>query len=167
MRNNSGQQLPVLYDETFRGVSFPRLEILSLANRVCLHGKLLDHSAETDGSFGMCIANGQGNFMSLSLYESIPRKKRPVIDFEDVAAVQTLFGQQQTPRGSAIVPIVLNDETGRSFILKLKFYIMPSLTIPVFLSLGSPFLGGFELGGGTETYTFILNGEEVNVSRTT
>ena len=53
-----------VHDETFRGVWYPQLSIASMAQVPHLIGHLDHHSPNTDGSFSICIANGDGIFIS-------------------------------------------------------------------------------------------------------
>jgi len=53
-----------LYDETHRSIIYLNPSISSMANRPNLIGKLEHHSPITDGSFSICIASGEGVFIS-------------------------------------------------------------------------------------------------------
>ena len=53
-----------VHDETFRGISYLQLSIASLAQVPHLIGHLEHHSPNTDGSFSICIAGGDGVFIS-------------------------------------------------------------------------------------------------------
>ena len=54
----------VVYDETYRGKSIEEPSILSMAQIPHLIGYLEHHSSDTDGSFGICVAGGNGIFVS-------------------------------------------------------------------------------------------------------
>ena len=53
-----------VYDETFRSKSYLQPSIMSLATRPNLVGHLEHHAPTTDGSFSICVANGEGVFIS-------------------------------------------------------------------------------------------------------
>jgi hypothetical protein len=53
-----------VYDETLRSKFYGSPSIDSIANRPNLIGHLQHHSPDTDGSFSICIAGGEGVFIS-------------------------------------------------------------------------------------------------------
>lgn len=53
-----------VYDETYRSKSYMKPSIMSMANNATLYGWLEHHSPTTDGSFSICIAGGNGVFIS-------------------------------------------------------------------------------------------------------
>lgn len=56
--------IPTVYDETFRAKHYMEPSIMSIANRATLLGYLDHHPPTTDGSFSICVAGGQGVFVS-------------------------------------------------------------------------------------------------------
>jgi hypothetical protein len=54
----------VIYDETHRGKWYGQASIVSLANHPNFLGQLEHHSPDTDGSFSICVAQGQGIFVA-------------------------------------------------------------------------------------------------------
>jgi hypothetical protein len=56
--------IPTFYDETFRSKQYVNPSIISVANNPTLLGFLESHAPTTDGSFSICIAGGQGVFVS-------------------------------------------------------------------------------------------------------
>lgn len=56
--------IPVLYDETHRGRWTLEPSIASMGAVETLTGYLEHHAPSTDGSFGICVAGGTGNFVS-------------------------------------------------------------------------------------------------------
>lgn len=54
----------LVYDDTDRGKSIDTPSIYSMAARPSLRGYLEHHSSSTDGSFLICISNGDGAFVS-------------------------------------------------------------------------------------------------------
>jgi hypothetical protein len=53
-----------VYDETYRAKSYIQPSIMSMGNSPNLLGQLEYHSAQTDGSFAICVAGGEGVFIS-------------------------------------------------------------------------------------------------------
>lgn len=58
-------EIPTLYDDTHRGEWGSDYKISSMGNLTNLLG-YLEHfdPAQTDGSIGICVAGGKGNFIS-------------------------------------------------------------------------------------------------------
>lgn len=133
---SSAPSTPTLYDETHRGIWHLNPHIASMGNRVCLIAHLEHHEDSTDGSFGVCIAGGSGNFISKKLYESIPPKHRPALR-ESTQEVSAMVGPAQTTIGETFVPIVLKDnKDGKRFRVVLHAYILPQMLMGMFL--GNP-----------------------------
>ena len=82
--SSSVQHIPtLLYDKAHRGIWRTRLQILSLGNSPALIAYLEHHHPSTDGSFAVCIAAGNGNFLGKELYNSIPEEHRPQMKAKD------------------------------------------------------------------------------------
>jgi roadblock/LC7 domain-containing protein len=56
--------IPTIYDETHRAIQYMDPSIRSMANRATLIAYLEHHAPTTDGSFAVCIAGGNGVFVS-------------------------------------------------------------------------------------------------------
>jgi len=55
---------PTIYDETLRSKFYMNPTINSTANRPTLLGRLKHYAPTTDGSFSICVASGEGVFIS-------------------------------------------------------------------------------------------------------
>ena len=53
-----------VYDETLRSITYTEPSIMSMANNPNLLGQLEYHSPTSDGSFSICVAGGDGIFIS-------------------------------------------------------------------------------------------------------
>ncbi|KAF4623911.1 hypothetical protein D9613_001418 [Agrocybe pediades] len=124
-----------LYDETFRSRTFQNPSIMSMANAPNLIGRLEYHSPTTDGSFSICIAGGEGAFVSKALYESIPAEHRPTLDEGSAEeTVDTLTVGNLKPIGSVFFPIILtNKETRQPFRIILRALVVPNLFMGMFI----------------------------------
>ena len=108
---------------------------MSMGAVVHLIAYLEHHEPTTDGSFGICIASGTGNFISNDLYKSIPDQHRPSLDQDNQPEVEFMMGGSAKALGTTFVPILLrNAETGNLFRIKLHAYVLPRLRIPMFIS---------------------------------
>lgn len=54
----------VVYDDTYRNRIYASPSIMSMAQVSHVLGFLEHHSPNTDGSFGICVAQGEGIFVS-------------------------------------------------------------------------------------------------------
>ena len=132
--SSSVQHTPTLYDETHRGISHITLKILSVGNSAALIADLEDHDSSTDGSFGVCIAAGEGNFISQKLYNSIPEEHRPPMEAQD-RKVTFLFGHSGHTLGRTFIPILLtNAKNGERFRIVLHAYILEKMSMGMFIS---------------------------------
>ncbi|KAF8987510.1 hypothetical protein BDQ17DRAFT_1374991 [Cyathus striatus] len=109
--------IQTLYDETHRSKYYQEPRIMSMAHRPNLIGYLEHHAPTTDGSFSICVASGEGVFISERLYNSIPDPHRPALDTTHAGqAVPTLMGNGMTSIGNTFLPLLLtNAETGEKF----------------------------------------------------
>ncbi|KAF9459731.1 hypothetical protein BDZ94DRAFT_1324562 [Collybia nuda] len=162
--------IPVLYDETHRGRWTMAPEIASMGHLANLTGYLEHHAPTTDGSFGICVAGGEGHFVSQTLYESIPEALRPALNTAEAGATVefSLSGGKETAVGSVIMPIIFtNAITGSQFIVKLYALVLPNLLMGMFLSrntLFNSFLKSEEWGGGKVTFICNFgNGPDVHI----
>lgn len=156
---------PTLYDETYRGVHHTSPQIASMGNHVSLIAHLEHHSIMTDGSFGICIAGGVGNFISKSLYESIPQQHRAVLRKESIN-VGIMMGSNATTIGSTFVPIMLNNANdGKRFRIVVHAYVMPALAAGMFL--GDPRWITLQSFGPLEFYCDFGNGKTAKLVGTT
>jgi len=134
-------KIPTLYDETHRARWSVNHEasIASMASLANLIGYLEHPDESTDGSFGICMAGGMGNFVSKGLYESIPEVHRPRLNADDAGfTVSFMTGQKATSIGSIIMPIIFfNAETKTKFRIKLYTLVLPSLLVPMFIGRGT------------------------------
>ena len=127
-------RVPTLYDETHRGIEDTRLEILSWANEPTLIAYLEHYDPSTDGSFAVCIASGNGNFISQKLYNSIPEEHRPQME-ADNQKVTIVPGQPANTLGKTFIPILLtNANGGERFRIVLRAYIMERSLMGMFIS---------------------------------
>ena len=53
-----------VYDETLRAITYTEPSIMSMGNNPNLLGQLEYHSPTTDDSFSICVAGGDGIFVS-------------------------------------------------------------------------------------------------------
>ncbi|KAI9740338.1 MAG: hypothetical protein M1834_004917 [Cirrosporium novae-zelandiae] len=144
-------KVPVLYDDTHRGCH-GSASVHSMANNATLIGYLQHHFSSTDGSFSICIAGGQGNVVSKTLYESIPEANRPTLDTQDTPEVDFLIGPSQKALGSIIMPIVLrNRDTGKKFCIKLYAFVIEHLLMGMFIGASNDWLL-CDQGGTPRTY---------------
>ena len=126
--------VPTLYDETHRGIWHLEPHIASIGHRVCLIAHLEHHKPTTDGSFGVCIAGGSGNFISQELFESIPSKHRLQLR-KETCSVGMMMGPDQTAVGEVFIPIILkNSNDGQRFRVVLHAYVLPKMLMGMFLS---------------------------------
>src|SRR5271167_3207160 len=66
----------VVYDETHRGKWYAQLDITSMAQVPHIIAYLQHHSPDSDGSFAICIANGQGIFVSKVIsFQDLPNNR--------------------------------------------------------------------------------------------
>lgn len=131
---SSGPSIPTLYDETHRSVWHLNPHVASIGHRVCLIAHLEHHEDSTDGSFGVCIAGGSGNFISQKLYESIPQKHRPALR-ESTQEISMMMGRAQIAIGETFVSILLKDNNdGKRFRVILHAYVLPQMLMGMFLS---------------------------------
>ena len=56
--------MPTIYDETFRAQHYDSPSIMSMGNVAHMIGYLEHHASATDGSFSICVAGGEGVFVS-------------------------------------------------------------------------------------------------------
>lgn len=132
--SSSVQHIPTLYDETHRGIRHSSLEILSIGNSPALIAHLEHHEPTTDGSFAVCIAAGNGSFISQKLYDSIPEEHRPQIKATD-QEVTFLSGHAANTLGQIFVPILLtNANKGERFRIVLHAYVLEKMTMGMFIS---------------------------------
>ena len=134
---DGGTAIPTLYDETFRCVCHKMPQIQSMASLTCLVGYLEHHEATTDGSFAICVADGEGAFISQELFESIPLAHRPELhtDGRREVAFTILSRETGTAIGSTHLPTLFwNRTTGQKFRIKLFVYVMKDFGIPMFIS---------------------------------
>ena len=68
----------IIYDDTQRNNRVPNPCIYSMASRPSLLGYLEYHSNSTDGSFPICVANGEGSFIS----QVVPRFRFGLLKLE-------------------------------------------------------------------------------------
>ena len=133
------QHIPTLYEETHRGICHrgkwrSRLQILSLGNSPALIAYLEHHEPTTDGSFAVCIAAGNGNFISQELYNSIPEEHRPQMKAKD-RKVTFLLGQSANTLGQVFVPILLtNAKNGERFRIVLHAYVLERMSVGMFIN---------------------------------
>ncbi|KAF8188740.1 hypothetical protein BJ912DRAFT_1143343 [Pholiota molesta] len=127
-----------LYDETLRSVHYTEPCIMSMATRPNLVGRLAHHAPTTDGSFSICIASGEGVFISKALLESIPRAHRPALDRRTAGqAVATLTAGDMRSIGTTLFPLLLTDyTTGEKFRIVLHAIVLPNLFMGMFISGG-------------------------------
>lgn len=132
--SSSVQHIPTLYHETHRGIWRSRLQILSLGNSPALIAYLEHHDPSTDGSFAVCIAAGNGNFISQKLYKSIPEEHRPQMKAKDQKAT-FLLGQSASTLGQVFVPILLaNAKNGERFRIVIYAYVLEKMSMGMFIS---------------------------------
>lgn len=128
------ESIPTLYDETHRGIWHPKPAIMSQGAVVSLIAHLEHYPSTTDGSFAICIASGQGNFISKQLYESIPQDHRPSMK-ATIQSVDMMLGGDQKALGTTFVPLLLkNADTGKRFRVVLQAYVMENLSMGMFIS---------------------------------
>ena len=126
--------VPTLYDETHRGIWHLEPHVASAGHRVCLIAYLEHHKPTTDGSFGVCIAGGSGNFISQELFESIPLMHRPQLR-KGTRSIGMMLGPSQDAIGEVFVPIILkNSNDGKRFRVVLHAYVLPKMLMGMFLS---------------------------------
>ncbi len=132
--NFSEAFVPTVYDETHRGIWHLEPHVASAGHRVCLIAYLEHHKPTTDGSFGVCIAGGSGNFISQELFESIPPTHRPELR-KGARSIGMMLGPSQDAVGEVFVPIILkNSNDGKRFRVVLHAYILPKMLMGMFLS---------------------------------
>lgn len=130
----SEASIPTVYDETHRGIWHLEPHIASMGHRVCLIAHLEQHKQTTDGSFGVCIAGGSGNFISQELFESIPPKRRPELR-KETCSIGMMMGPGQDAVGETFVPIILTDsDDGKRYRVVLHAYVLPKMLMGMFLS---------------------------------
>jgi len=157
--------IPVLYDETHRGRWDQSPTIASLGNLAHLFGTLEHHSPATDGTFAICIAGGEGTFISKDLYESIPEAHRPPLRTENKQKVEFLMGSPQETLGTTILPFILTATDGKPFIMKLFMHVLPRMLMGMFIGRSTaPYLTREAWSGGKPSYEFDLNGQVVRVA---
>jgi len=129
---------------------------MSVANHATLIGYLEHHATTTDGSFAMCIAGGNGVFVSKTLLDSIPAEHRPVIDTTMANVhVETIIGTGFHTIGTALVPIILTDaETSEKFRIVLYALVIRDMIMGMFISQGSKFLRAYFHTSTRGEYTF-------------
>lgn len=145
-------EIPTLYDDTHRGEWGSDYKISSMGNLTNLLG-YLEHfdPAQTDGSIGICVAGGKGNFISKKLYDSIPEAHRPPLDTSHSRTVPfTVLGSSTMSLGSVIMPLILtNADTNTKFRIKLYALVLPNLLLDMFISnpkwIKSEYWGGGEI----------------------
>src|SRR5271155_2828331 len=84
----------VIYDDTQRNKEVPHPSIYSMASRPSLIGHLEHHSNSTDGSFRICVANGEGSFISQAPFRFVfqadirnsTTPSQPLIDQDSINA---------------------------------------------------------------------------------
>ncbi|KAF9471774.1 hypothetical protein BDN70DRAFT_767240, partial [Pholiota conissans] len=128
------EYIPTIYDETFRSVSYLEPTIGSIGNRPNLVGYLEHHAPTTDGSFSICVAGGEGVFVSKALLDSIPEAHRPQLNTADAGLkVKTLF-EPMTSIGSTFIPLILtNRTTGKKFRVVLYAIVLPKMFMGMFI----------------------------------
>ena len=144
-----------VYDETIRGIWYPRLCIESMANCPNILGHLEFTTPGGDGSFAICAAAGLGNFISKvcvffdavhalrgmtpcmkALLDAIPEEKRPVLDETNAGRKieLPLTGGEIVTLGSVFFPFLLTDmDTGERMRYVLNAFVVPKLLIPMFI----------------------------------
>ncbi|KIL54592.1 hypothetical protein M378DRAFT_1052863 [Amanita muscaria Koide BX008] len=145
-----------VYDETYRAKSYRQPSITSMANRPNLLGQLEYHSAQTDGSFAICVASGEGVFVSQDLLESIPAEHRPALD-TDLAgqSVELLMGGPVISVGTTFLPFILTDaETGSRMRIVLYAFVVPKLLMGMFIGRPNDFWREESWASGGVTFTF-------------
>jgi hypothetical protein len=134
---------------------------MSLGSIPNLLGQLEHHSPQTDGSFGICTANGSGVFVSKvrvfltsSIYEfvllqpikdlldSIPAEHRPTLDATlSGQSIEMIAGGPITSIGTTLLPFVLSDaDTGEQLRIVLHAIVVPRLLMGMFISNSVDFL---------------------------
>ena len=132
--SSSVQHISTLHDEKHRGIWRSRLQILSLANSAALIAYLEHHDPSTDGGFAVCIAAGNGNFVSQKFYNSIPEEHRPQMKAKE-QKVTFLLGQTANTLGQIFVPILLtNARNGERFRIVLHAYVLEKMSMDMFIS---------------------------------
>ncbi|KAF8799947.1 hypothetical protein BYT27DRAFT_7175872 [Phlegmacium glaucopus] len=153
--------LRTIYDETLRSRFYMNPCINSMANSPNLVGYLEHHAPTTDGSFSICVAGGEGVFISKALLESIPPEHRPTIDTDMNQTIDTLASGVLQSIGTTLIPFILtNMGTGEKFRIILYAIVVPNLFMNMFIGRrdliaseawrgGGPIFG-FRLGEGDE-----------------
>ncbi|EKM52896.1 uncharacterized protein PHACADRAFT_212097 [Phanerochaete carnosa HHB-10118-sp] len=105
---------------------------MSIANNPNLVGYLKYPAPSSDGSFAICIANGEGD----AFWKSIPEEYRPVLDKHGAGMqVETILSGNMTAIGSVFLPFLLkNKETGERMRYILRAIVLPGLFMPMFIS---------------------------------
>ncbi|KAF9040366.1 hypothetical protein BDZ89DRAFT_1060458 [Hymenopellis radicata] len=158
------ENLPVLYDETFRGIWGSDFGVASMGNRANLIGYLEHYAPTTDGSFAICIAGGKGVVISKALYESIPEEHRPPLDTSHTQPVAFTFGGSQTAIGSTIIPVILkNADTGKLFKIKIYALVLENLLMGMFIGQGSAGTASQEWSREGVAHFFNFGHEDIRV----
>jgi hypothetical protein len=108
---------------------------MSMATRPNLVGHLEHHTPTTDGSFSICVANGQGVFISQALLESIPSEHRPALNMTLAGQkVETLTVGNLQSIGTTLIPFILtNKDTCEKFRIVLSAIVLPNLFMGMFI----------------------------------
>ncbi|KAM6497554.1 hypothetical protein JOM56_008027 [Amanita muscaria] len=144
-----------VYDETYRAKSYIQPSIMSMGTRPNLLGQLEYHSAQTDGSFAICVSGGTGVFVSNDLLESIPEEHRPALDTSLAGqSIELLMGVPMVSVGTTFLPFILTDaETGERMRIVLYAIVVPKLLVGMFIGRPNNFWKG-EVWSGGVTFTF-------------
>jgi len=159
------EPLSTFYDETYGDNFIKNPQFIGMSNRLSLIAQFEHHAPNTDGRVAVLINKEQinfGNFISRSLYDSIPQEHRPALRPAGFL-VNIDSGGRERVVGITYIPMILNDiNTGKRFRVVLRTFVVKRLLPGMFIS-GHYFPGTTAGVEGCEYVCVFGNGTKASV----
>ena len=132
-----------------------------MASCTSAHAFLRYHKPDSNGCFGVCVANGSGIFISEKLHDAIPLKHRVPLTRTPGQGIHALLSGTET-LGSTVIEIYLHDwVTEQHFRMKIRVHVLEFLGVDMFIGGRTPLVKSAIWYQNKTAMKMDLNGREV------